>query len=360
MRINSKVQLVAVNPIWVLLLMLSASVSAAQTQPAGSLDYHGEHHPINQVKNARFQIRHADGVNLEAKAIALNPSINSPYEDLKPALTPCGSRLYFSRILHPNNTFGEGDHEDIWYVEYDEESNNWSEPVRMGGILNNGGPNFVSNLSVTGDTVILGNQYLKKGKMRAGISYSVNINGQWSLPTPIKIKNDYNMAEQGNAYVSLKNGVIIMAIERGETFGQRDLYVSFWNGTEATEPVNMGGVINTELDESSPFLASDNKTLYFASKGHGGYGGYDIWVTRRLDDTWTNWSEPENLGPAVNGDLDDEFFSITHCGNYAVLSKRVNVHNTDLYRISMKELFSLPVPKNLKQNERNISALASL
>ena len=66
--------------------------------------------------------------------------------------------------------------------------------------------------------------------------------------------------------------------------------MSFWNGKYATEPINMGNVIYTEMEESSPFLAADNKTLYFASKGHNGYGGYDIWVTRRLDDSWTNWT----------------------------------------------------------------------
>jgi hypothetical protein len=199
--------------------------------------------------------------------------------------------------------------------------------------------------------------------MRAGLSYSVNVNGQWSFPTNIDIKYDYNMAEQSNSFVSLKNGVIIRAIERAETYGQRDLYVSFWNGEEATEPINMGGLINTELEESSPFFASDNKTLYFASKGHNGHGGSDIYMTKRLDDTWTNWSEPQNLGPAVNGPMDDEFFSITHCGNYAIFSKQVSVHNTDLYRISMDELFNEPAVKNQKKMENMEgvrTALASL
>jgi OmpA-OmpF porin, OOP family len=139
-----------------------------------------------------------------------------------------------------------------------------------------------------------------------------------------------------------------------ETVGERDLYVSFWDGKEATEPINMGSIINTELEESSPFLAADNKTLYFASKGHHGHGGFDIFRTKRLDETWTNWSEPENLGPAVNGALDDEFFSITHDGEFATFSKQVNVHNVDLYRISTQELF-----KHEKMHAHN-SAFASL
>ncbi|HEY3429088.1 MAG TPA: hypothetical protein VGK39_00340, partial [Cyclobacteriaceae bacterium] len=86
-------------------------------------------------------------------------------------------------------------------------------------------------------------------------------------------------------------------------------------------------------------LACDNKTLYFASKGHNGYGGYDIFMTTRLDDSLTNWSVPVNLGPAVNGHMDEEFFSITHCGRYAIFTKQMNVHNEDLYKIPVEELF---------------------
>jgi len=319
------------------LLLLTGLIS--YSVKAQSPDIHGDHHPIVQAKTTAKEINHVDNINHSAKAVALNPLINSPYEDLKPALTPCGKRLYFSRSMHPDNTFGTQDLEDIWFSDFDETTNTWSHPAVMPTPLNNNGPNYINNVSVTGDTIILGNQYLKKGKMRAGLSYSVNENGHWSDPKPINIKYDYNVANSANAFVDLKHGVIIKAIQRAETFGERDLYVSFWNGEEATEPINMGSVINTEYEESSPYLAADNKTLYFASKGHHGHGGFDIWVSKRLDDTWTNWSEPENLGPGVNGKLDDEFFSITHCGNYGIFSKQVNVHNTDLYRISLEELF---------------------
>ena len=316
-------------------------------------------HPLSQVKTAGKEIDHHNDVNLTAEATALNSGINGPFTELKPALTPNGNRLYFSRHLHPDNTHGE-DLEDIWFSDYDPKTKTWSDPALLTGHLNNAGPNFINNVSVTGDTVILGNQYHKKGKMRAGLSYSVNVGGDWSVPKNIHIKNDYNISNQANAFVSLKSGVIIQAIERVETYGDRDLYVSFWNGHTATEPINMGSALNTELEESSPYLDADNKTLYFASKGHNGYGGYDIWVSERLDDSWTNWSEPRNLGPAVNSALDDEFFSITHCGNYAIFSKQVSVHNIDLFRISVDELFNEPLPKDFKRPTEGNSSLAAL
>jgi OmpA-OmpF porin, OOP family len=340
------------------LLLITGIFTEVNAQLARNTKFDNDH-PLSQVKTAGKDINFHDEVNLTAEAVALNPAINGPFTELKPALTPKGNRLYFSRHLHPDNTH-DADLEDIWFSDYDAETKTWSDPALLTGHLNNAGPNYINNVSVSGDTVILGNQYHKNGKMRAGLSYSVNVGGDWSVPKNIHIKNDYNISTQGNAFVSLKSGVIIQAIQRVETYGDRDLYVSFWDGHTATEPINMGSAVNTELEESSPFLDSDNKTLYFASKGHNGHGGYDIWVSERLDDSWANWSEPRNLGPAINGPLDDEFFSITHCGNYAIFSKQVSVHNIDLFRISVEELFNEPLPKDFKRPMEANSALASL
>jgi hypothetical protein len=119
----------------------------------------------------------------------------------------------------------------------------------------------------------------------------------------------------------------------------------------------MGDVINTELEESSPFLAPDNETLYFASEGHNGHGGFDIYVTKRLDDTWTNWSKPENLGPAVNSANDDEFFSITQYGDFAIFSRKISVHNVDILRIPVRELFNDVKEKEIGQGLKAVATL---
>jgi OmpA-OmpF porin, OOP family len=331
----------------IIFIVLGVSVCSAFAQMMQS----DPNFPGQTVKNAGKVINIIPTINQKAKAVPMRASINSAYAELKPAFAPKGDKLYFSRVAHPNNTNGDNDQEDIWYTLYDSTTNTWSEPIRMPGGLNNAGPNFIENVSSTGDTIILGNQYMKKGKMRDGVSYSVNINGEWSAPTPIMIMDDYNISTHGNHFVSLKLGVIISAVQRSESVGHRDLYVSFWNGEYATAPVNMGGVINSMAEESSPYLACDNKTLYFASKGHNGYGGYDIFMTTRLDDSWTNWTVPQNLGPAVNGGLDEEFFSITHCGRFAIFTKQINIHNEDLYKVPIEELFN-----NEKENPTTLVA----
>jgi outer membrane protein OmpA-like peptidoglycan-associated protein len=98
------------------------------------------------------------------------------------------------------------------------------------------------------------------------------------------------------------------------------------------------------LVEFSPFLASDNKTLYFASNGHGGFGQSDIYYTRRQDETWTNWSKPTNIGKSVNTSAWDGYYAISARGDYAyfISTKNAGVagiggENGDIYRISLVE-----------------------
>lgn len=263
--------------------------------------------------------------------------INSEYPELKPNLSPSGDRLYFSRFKHPGN-HGTSDLEDIWFAEFDSTTLTWSEPAVLDGTLNNEGPNYINNITLTGDTVLLGNRYSKKGKMSAGVSISVRENNTWSEPQAIEIKNEYNIAAHGNFFLGT-HGVILSAVERDGTRGSRDLYVSFWNGKQATRPINLGNTINSELEESSPFLSEDNKTLFFASKGHSGFGGFDIYVSERLDDTWQNWSEPKNLGSAINGPFDEQFFSVSAKAQCAFFSKQVTGGNDDIYQIRLDDLF---------------------
>ena len=88
----------------------------------------------------------------------------------------------------------------------------------------------------------------------------------------------------------------------GSFMGNRDLYVIVKNEAgEWSDPINLGNIVNTPYDERSPYIAQDGKTLYFISDGHGGIGRGDVYVSRRLrEDSWTEWSEPENLGRVIN------------------------------------------------------------
>jgi OOP family OmpA-OmpF porin len=282
----------------------------------------------------------ASGIAIEA----LDKNVNSDFNELNPLLSPDGKTLYFSRRNHPENAGGITDKEDIWYSELDS-SGHWQLAKNMTN-FNNAGPNFINTIqSVTPDgksaIIVLGNKYLPNGKMMAGVSISSNVGGGWSKPVALNITNDYNFNEKANYFLTNNRKTLIISEEREDSQGDRDLYVSFMQDDSVwTEPLNLGDIVNSADEESAPFLASDDKTLYYSSKGFSGYGGSDIYVTRRLDDTWTRWSEPENLGPEINSPLEDLFFNIPAYSDYAYYSRGVTETNTDIFRIK------LPIVKN--------------
>lgn len=271
----------------------------------------------------------------------LDNNVNSEYNDLNAIISPDGKTLYFSRKNHPGNIGGVNDKEDIWYSSMDV-NGKWTLAQNMGPKFNNEHPNFINAInSVTPDgkaaLMVLGNQYIDGGKkMLAGMSISNYVNGEWTAPKPVKIENDYNYNEKSHYFLTNTRKALLMSIEREDSYGDRDIYVSFAkNDSVWSEPLNLGKTINTATEDASPFLASDDKTLYYSSKGFSGYGGSDIYRSIRLDDTWTRWSEPENLGPEVNSKFDDLFFNIPSSSDYAYFSKGVAENNADIFRLKL-------------------------
>lgn len=277
----------------------------------------------------------------------LDEAVNSDFSELNPLLSPDGKTLYFSRRNHPENIGGVTDKEDIWYSELGADGK-WTLAKNMGPKFNNENPNFINAVSATPDgksvIILLGNKYGENGKMTAGVSVSDNMNGSWSTPKALNIENDYNFNEKANYFMANTRTALLMSVEREDSRGDRDLYVSFQkNDSTWTSPLNLGDMLNTAGEESAPFLASDNKTLYFSSNGFSGYGGSDVYMTKRLDDTWTNWSEPENMGPDINTKLNDLFFNIPATSEFAYYSREVALDNADVYRVKLP-VFMSPEP----------------
>lgn len=304
----------------------SLSVTLAQIIPAGGP-------PINIAKN----------INPSVTGEQLSHNVNTSYMELGPMPTKDGKRLYFSRQGFPGNTGGVED-EDIWYCEFDDITQSWGPAINAGPPLNNTGPNFITGVGRNGDTLLLANEYRKNGKMRAGVSVSVRVGELWSFPIPVNITADYNSAGRASYDLSHDRNTLIIAQEKIDSHGKLDLYVSFrdpdkLNSYVGTESINLGPLINTFGDETSPWLAYDGRTLYFASNGHNGYGNMDIFVARRLDNTWTNWSQPENLGPGINSSFDDFSFNYNPKSRYAYFVRGFSRQNTDIFKIDMTNLF---------------------
>lgn len=284
------------------------------------------------------EINVTNELNNDYVPIALGSNINSEYNELRPLIAPDAKTLFFSRQNHPENTGSVNDDEDIWFAERDSISGDWRKAINMNRPLNNNGPNFISSISTDSQAMLLllGNAYYSRNRMTQGVSMSVkNEDGSWSKPKNLDIINDYNISDKANYFLTNDMESIVMSIERKDSYGDRDLYVIFLqdDGTW-TQPLNFGPQINSASEEASPFLASDGKTMFFSSKGFSGYGGYDIYLTRRLDDTWQNWSEPENLGAGFNSREDDIFFNFTENDEYAYFTRGVET-NTDIYKVKL-------------------------
>ena len=173
----------------------------------------------------------------------------------------------------------------------------------------------------------------------AAVSGSVWKDNEWTRPLPLKIKNYYNKAEDNEFFLANDNKTLLMSIQRDDTHGKKDLYVSFYEGDlNFSEPLNLGPVVNTDEIETSPFLASDGISLYYSTEGLPGYGSSDIFVTRRLDDTWTHWSAPQNIGKPVNTSDWDAYYTIPASGDYAYfVSNKNSLGEADIFRIKLPE-----------------------
>jgi outer membrane protein OmpA-like peptidoglycan-associated protein len=101
--------------------------------------------------------------------------------------------------------------------------------------------------------------------------------------------------------------------------------------------MDLGEGINTKYSETTPFLSADGKTLYFSSDRPGGQGSQDIYLTRRLDDTWQNWRKPQNLGSPINTEEYDAYYSIAAKGDYAYfMSGKASLGKKDIFRLAQE------------------------
>ncbi len=280
----------------------------------------------------------------DLEAEELDSRVNSEYEELGPTLSPNGKQLFFGRKFHPENMGGVEDYEDIWVSDLDTVTNEWKLARNLGAPLNTADPNFISSITPDGNTLVLllGNEYTNKKRLVSGASISSKQGDGWSEPEALKIDDFYNYSDKANFYMANSRKTLLMSVERDDTYGDRDLYVSFMKRDGAwTAPMNLGANVNTASPESSPFLASDDKTLFFSSDGYVGFGKADIYMTRRLDDTWQNWSEPLNMGPQVNSAGDDLFFTMPAQANFAYYTKGDSVGDMNIFRLPMPLFYEI-------------------
>lgn len=288
----------------------------------------------------RATIRIADGLPKDLIKENVGNNINSPFGELTPIISPDGRTLYFTRLDHPQN-IGQEHHQDIWYSEL-QADNTWGVAKPIGPSINDSEHNAICSISQDGNMILINNLYGENRK-KQGVSISRKIGSVWSTPQNlVEIKHPDDKAESFETNLSPDGKILLIATQLENTIGQKDIYVLFRQADGTwSEPKNLGLDINTPEDEVTPFLASDGKTLYFSTDGRAGFGNKDIFISRRLDDTWTHWSEPENLGPNINTSGWDCYFYLSSKDGYAYLCSNKN-------SLGQEDIFRLKVPESVK------------
>ncbi len=262
-------------------------------------------------------------------------TVNTKYPDYVPLISHDGQQLYFVRRDAPNIMGNNKAKSDI-FVSPLQKDGTWGEAEQLGEPINNAYNNAICAIMPDNNALYLLNKYFENGDVAPGFALTRRSAEGWSFPVNQEVENLQNKSKYADYFVTPNGKVLLLSVEADQTYGERDLYVSFALGEgKWSAPRNMGKVINSESADFAPFLAADGKTLYFSSIGHPGFGGADVFVSRRLDDTWLNWEKPYNLGSRVNTASFEAYYTIPAQGDYAYYVSNSVETKSDIYRIPL-------------------------
>jgi hypothetical protein len=259
----------------------------------------------------------------------LDTTINSKFDEYNPYISSDKSSLYFTSnrtyIKEYENYISSGFYSDskkgMWYS---------STRIPVSSFDNE----EVVGISPTGDKILI---YANGDYATHDIKMDYRKGSKFSKALPSDLPSDMNTEgiEMG-ACLSPDGNTIYYASNKRGGRGGLDLYFSKkgadgkWGASE-----NIGSLINTEYDENYPSLSADGKILYFASKGHDGIGGYDIFQSFYSDDTKT-WTTPRNMGFPISTPLDNTTISFAPDGKtaYMAAKRKEGVGNLDIYQLT--------------------------
>ncbi|MEQ9465882.1 MAG: OmpA family protein [Ekhidna sp.] len=164
-----------------------------------------------------------------------------------------------------------------------------------------------------------------------------------------------NKAPVQSGCLSKDGKYMILSMESNNTYGVEDLYVVKKKADGTWDrPKNLGFQLNTESQEVTPFLAEDNRTLFFATNRRGGQGSFDLFYSVRQDDSWRNWSEPVNLGPQVNTTGSETSFGYLDGSEWAYY---ISSQDSDGYGDIMKIRFQEEIEEDTTVVEEPVIAI---
>ena len=186
----------------------------------------------------------------------------------------------------------------IYFSE--KQNGNWLEPRNITMELESDGFFLITSLSFTGDVLYLTQ---KVNNNDFDLFYSRFTEGEWSKIVSLDQINTLN--DEIHACESPNGHSLVISSNRGSSIGGYDLYISSLTDGSWDNPQNVGSVINTPYNESTPFYSPNGDMLYFSSEGHNTMGRYDVFKSSIKNN---KFHTPQNLGYPINTTKDDVFY----------------------------------------------------
>lgn len=282
----------------------------------------------------------ANPVRLEVEN--LGPKVNSVHNDYRPVLSNSETEMYFTSRRRRNerrSAFDDGQYEESIYCMTLDENGQWGEPKRVPNIFDYAGRNQESATCVANNDKEL--YIFHNGEIF--VSKRDTITAPWQraewLPEPINGYGDIKYA-----FVTADGEQMFFSSDCGGGYGGYDIYRSrrLPNGNWGV-PLNLGPGINTEYDEDAPVMHPTKNILYFSSEGHNSMGGYDIFYAPQNEDG--SFDAVVNIGYPINTPYDDIYFmpsSQKDVAYYASIkwdadAKNISSNGYDLYKVTYDE-----------------------
>ena len=274
------------------------------------------------------QFANTQTLSPEISIFNMGDSINSPASEYFPTVSIQDSLFLFMRRQNLSR-------EDFYTSSMG--ANGFTAAIPLSDTLNFAAKKGSMSLSADLQTLYYAADYAEQGYGRYDIYKVQRSPWGWSKPKNLgqRINSDYwdsapSIAPDGNS--------IYFASNRPDGYGGIDIYVSYKNEKGYwEEAINLGPTINTKGDDQTPFIHADNQSLYFSSNGRPGFGGSDIYVSRKKIDG--NWTTPINLGYPINTYDNEGSIAVASNGSTAyIASDRADSRGElDIYKITLAE-----------------------
>lgn len=246
------------------------------------------------------------------------------------------------------------------YARQHPQGNYRFEPQNMGDSINSVASEYFPTQTIDGEEFIFTRRVSGINEDFYG---SKRVNGGWTKAKGLTGDINTNMNEGAQNISQDGQWLAFTGCNFPNAYGSCDLYISYLTPEGWSTPENLGRV-NSDSWDSGPSFSPDKRDLYFASSRPGGYGGADIYVTHRL--TNGRWSEPENLGPEINT-IGDEGCPFMHADNQTLFftsNGHLGYGGDDLFMSKKKpkntwdKAMNLGYPINTIENEGSLSVAA--